>query len=191
MPLPELSEIRRRRLALGLSQAGLASKAGVSQSLIAKVEAEKLVPSYENAKKIFDFFEALTPQAGLTAKDIMSKKVKSISPSTNVKDAILAMKRSSISQLPVVVDGRPVGTVSERLLVDKMQHGKNMEDFGGGKIEEIMEDTLPTVTEDTPLSVVSALLESSQAVLVTKKGLVCGIISRPDLFGPMLKKGQS
>ncbi|MBI4044113.1 MAG: CBS domain-containing protein [Candidatus Diapherotrites archaeon] len=186
--LPELSEIRRRRAALGISQAALAKNAGVSQSLVAKTEAGKLVPSYENAKRVFDFFESLRPEAGLTAKDVMSKKVKSISPSASVKAAAMMMKRSGISQLPVVVDGRPVGTVSERLVIDRMQHGKNLEEFGATPLGQIMDDTLPAVNEDAPLDAVSALLESSQAVLVTKKGILCGIISRSDLFGQMLKK---
>lgn len=186
--LPDISQIKRKRLALGMSQASLAKSTGVSQSLIAKIEAGKLVPSYGNAKKIFDFFDSMRPQAGLTAKDIMSRKVKSTTPFDNVKGAVLSMKRNGISQLPVLVDGRPVGTISERLLVDKMQHEKNLEEIGSKKVEEIMDDTLPTVTEEASIDTISALLESSQAILVTKKGIVVGVISRPDLFGPMLKK---
>ena len=54
--LPELSEIKAKRKHLGLSQSGLSVKTGVSQSLIAKLEAGKISPSYLSAKKIFDFF---------------------------------------------------------------------------------------------------------------------------------------
>ena len=46
----ELNEISRLRKQLGLTQAELAKLSGVSQSLIAKLEAGKIEPSYSKAK---------------------------------------------------------------------------------------------------------------------------------------------
>ena len=57
--LPKLEEISKRRRVLGLSQKQLARLAGVSQSLIAKVEAGKTEPSYLRTKSIFDTLEKL------------------------------------------------------------------------------------------------------------------------------------
>jgi len=53
MQFPPLSYIKKMRKKFGLTQAKLAKMAGVSQSLIAKIESEKIDPSYKIAKKIF------------------------------------------------------------------------------------------------------------------------------------------
>jgi len=57
--LPQLQEIPRRRRNLNLTQKDLAVMAGVSQSMIAKIEALKVNPSYEKTKRIFDVLEEL------------------------------------------------------------------------------------------------------------------------------------
>ena len=49
-------------------------------------------------------------------------------------------------------------------------------------VEKIMEEAFPTVSEETPLSMVSALLQHEPAVLVAKRGRVFGIITKADLL---------
>ncbi|MEM3267388.1 MAG: helix-turn-helix domain-containing protein [Conexivisphaerales archaeon] len=49
----ELREISKMRKVLGLTQVQLAKMAGISQSLLAKIEAGKVDPSYTRARKIF------------------------------------------------------------------------------------------------------------------------------------------
>ena len=51
---PTLEDIARRRRQLGLKQGELAKAAGVSQSLIAKLEAGSIDSSYTKVKTIFD-----------------------------------------------------------------------------------------------------------------------------------------
>jgi len=48
--------------------------------------------------------------------------------------------------------------------------------------EDIMEEAFPQVGEDAPLSMISSLLQTYQAVLVAKKGQVVGIITKADLL---------
>ena len=50
---PKLNEISKKRKILGLTQSELAKLAGVSQSLIAKLESGKIEPSYTKVKTIF------------------------------------------------------------------------------------------------------------------------------------------
>ena len=57
--LPTLDEIGRRRRLLAMSQKQLAHLAGVSQSMIAKVESKRISPSYLKTKAIFDTLEGL------------------------------------------------------------------------------------------------------------------------------------
>ena len=52
--MPELRVIEKRRRALNLNQKQLAIQAGVSQSLIAKIETGRINPSYSKTKAIFD-----------------------------------------------------------------------------------------------------------------------------------------
>ena len=52
MLLPPVQEIKKRRVALGISQKKLASSIGASQSLIAKIESNRVNPSYDVVKKI-------------------------------------------------------------------------------------------------------------------------------------------
>src|SRR5674476_689619 len=55
--LPDLDKIRQMRKRLNLSQRELANLAGVSQSLIAKIERGSIDPSYSNVRKILGAFE--------------------------------------------------------------------------------------------------------------------------------------
>ncbi|MDH5420035.1 MAG: helix-turn-helix domain-containing protein, partial [Candidatus Bathyarchaeota archaeon] len=57
--LPSLEEVAKKRRILGLTQKQLAKLAGVSQSLIAKLESRKIDPSYTKVKAIFDVIERL------------------------------------------------------------------------------------------------------------------------------------
>jgi len=57
--LPSLEEISRKRRILGLTQNELAKLAGVSQSLIAKMESRKTNPSYTKVKAILDVLNKL------------------------------------------------------------------------------------------------------------------------------------
>ncbi|MBI2575829.1 helix-turn-helix domain-containing protein, partial [Candidatus Woesearchaeota archaeon] len=44
--IPELANIKTLRKKLGLTQSGFAGQVGVSQSLVAKIEAGRIDPSY-------------------------------------------------------------------------------------------------------------------------------------------------
>ena len=55
-----------------------------------------------------------------------------------------------------------------------------------GISKEIMEEAFPQVGEDAPLSVVSSLLQYYPAVLVSRRGKVCGIITKADLLKMLL-----
>jgi riboflavin synthase len=58
-PLPDISQIASFRRRLGVTQKRIAIESGVSQSLISKIEAGRVVPTYENAKLIIDALERI------------------------------------------------------------------------------------------------------------------------------------
>jgi len=45
-----------------------------------------------------------------------------------------------------------------------------------------MEEAFPQIDEDAPLSLITSLLQTYSAVLVSKKGVVIGIITKADLL---------
>ncbi|MEM5794425.1 MAG: CBS domain-containing protein [Candidatus Aenigmatarchaeota archaeon] len=180
--LPEIEEIEKRRKNLGLTQKSLAAFCGLSQSLIAKIESKKVNPSYYAVKKIFDCLEALEKRSQITAEQLLTAKVVWIKNKEKVSKAIKLMRRYGYSQLPVFDGKNFVGSISERTILDQISKGKRPSDFLNKKVEEIMEESFPIVTEKEPLSSILTLLQNNHAILVSKKGKIVGIITKADLL---------
>jgi len=70
MSFRNLTEIKQLRRKYHLNQKELAQRAEVSQSLIAKIEAGKVEPSYSKAKLIFEALDQLREKEEVKAKDI-------------------------------------------------------------------------------------------------------------------------
>ena len=179
--LPRLDEIKNKRKKVGISQSELAKKSGVSQSFIAKIESRKIDPSYASVGKILSSLDSLESKNMLCAKNVMSKKVATIECTEKVCKGITLMKKLGVSQIPVTSKGLVVGSISEKAVLEKMI---DLEDtnLSGLIIKEIMDDAFPTLGEDMPLSTILTLLRYNQAVLVTKKERILGIITKANLL---------
>ncbi|MFH1978328.1 MAG: CBS domain-containing protein [Candidatus Aenigmatarchaeota archaeon] len=180
--LPEIEEIPRRRKSLGLKQKDLARLAQVSQSFIAKLEAGKINPSYENVKVILDILERKENEKQPTAEEIMQKRIISVKSDDKIMKAINLMKKNGISQIPVMNNGSCVGSVSERSIVDYISEKHDLESVRDLDVEDLMADSFPQVPESTGLQTMTQLLRHNQAILVTRKGKVTGIVSKSDLL---------
>ena len=180
--LPNLEEIKRRRKVLGLTQTQLAKESGVSQSLIAKLEVGKLEPTYSNAKKIFFVLDKLENKTSKKAKDLMTPKIIKIDQKDIVKNAIKLIKKNNISQIPVFDSDAVVGSISEKTILDKIAQGDDIKLLEKEKIGTVMDNPLPTINIDTPLTSVVSLLQHNQALLVLTKNKIAGIITKSDLL---------
>jgi len=149
--------------------------------MIAKIESGKINPSYLKTKAIFDMLEDLESQHGLKAKDICQKKVIGVQTYDTVSSAIRVMRETGFSQLPVFDKGQMVGSLTEKIILEKLVSPTGKE-VSKQAVERIMEDSFPTVSVDTPISMASALLNYEYAVLVSEKGKVTGIITKADLL---------
>ena len=69
----EIDDIVRLRKQLGLTQTELAKLSGVSQSLITKMEAKKVEPSYSKVKVLIETLQKQERSDKRTAKNICSK----------------------------------------------------------------------------------------------------------------------
>ncbi len=178
--MEDLREIKLRRKQLGLTQAELARLAGVSQSLIAKIESNLIDPSYGNAKKIFLALSSKESAQDLSAKDIMIQKIISLDRKSGLKSAISKMKKYEISQLPVMEGSKVVGYVSEKTILDAILGEKDYQ-----KVEEIMESPPPIVPEETTKKAIVNLLKYFPLILISDRGRLKGIITRADLLRSM------
>lgn len=179
----DFAEIKRLRKELDMTQTELAKSAGVSQSLIARIEKNRVDPRYSKVKAIFDALNAMTKKkTEFKANDIMSRKVIGIQKNDLVGNATSIMKKDNISQMPVFDKERVVGSVSEKTLISRMVGKTTFEELSTIRVEKIMDDVFPSVSKETPLSVISNLLEHSVAVLVMEGSSIVGIITKADLL---------
>jgi predicted transcriptional regulator len=179
---PSLEDIAKKRRQLGLKQAQLAKLAGVSQSLIAKLEAGTIDSSYTKVKTIFDTLEKLEVKGKIQAEKVPHTDVLSIQKEEPISKVVSLMKDHQYSQIPVFNGKQSVGSISEKTILRQILEGKDLEQLSALPCEEIMEEAFPQVSEDAPLSLISSLLQTYPAVLVTKKGNVVGIITKADLL---------
>ena len=179
---PTLDDIAKRRRQLGLKQSQLAKMAGVSQSLIAKLEAGTIDSSYTKVKTIFDVLERLEFKTKVQAEKIVHSEVFSVQRRDPISEVVDVMKEHGYSQIPVFDGKQPVGSISEKAILRQILSGKDLEQISKLPTEDIMEEAFPQINEDAPLSLITSLLQTYSAVLVSKKGVVIGIITKADLL---------
>ncbi|MET1102108.1 MAG: CBS domain-containing protein [Pyrodictiaceae archaeon] len=178
--IPSPSYIKSLRLRAGLSQRELARRAGVSQSLIARLEKGQVNIRLSTLQKILEaLYEVLQNED--VAENYMHSPVITIAADEKVRKAIKLLDEHDISQLPVVdSNGVNIGTILEStILKAMMEEGEEVLDK---KVEEIMEEPLPQVSPSTPISVVQTILMSYPAVLVVERGKIKGIITKIDIL---------
>jgi predicted transcriptional regulator len=179
---PTLEDIGKRRRQLGLKQSELAKMAGVSQSLIAKLEAGTIDSSYTKVKTIFDVLERLEFKSKVQTTKVLHTEVVTVQKREPTSKVVKIMKDYGYSQIPVFDGKQSVGSISEKAILRQILAGKDLEDISNLPTEEIMEEAFPQINEDAPLSLITSLLQSYLAVLVSKKGVVIGIITKADLL---------
>jgi cystathionine beta-synthase len=102
-----------------------------------------------------------------------------VSPEATVADAIALLQKTGISQLPVLQDGKPVGSIQEITLA-RVLHDNSDPDHV--KLGEIMARPLPQLDAAVHLDeAYRLLLAGNTGVLATANGKVTDIVTRIDL----------
>ena len=174
-------DLRRIRKLLKLTQKELAKRAGVSQSLIARIENKGVDPRLSTIKKII---EALVKdKEEKTAVDIMHTPVITIDIKDSIRSAVELMKKYNISQIPVLSDKKIIGSIRESTILDNITKKNNQEKIFSRTVYEIMENRFTSVVPTTPLSdIIYYLSQSESAVLVLDKNNLVGIITKIDVI---------
>ncbi len=190
MKFPPASDVRRQRRSLGITQLELATAAGVSQGTVAKIESGRTSASYETMVRIFEALDRMRSGAsGIVAADIASDGVMSVPSTEPLHTASEMMMREGHSQLPVIDDGVPVGSISQRAISNLLRSGMTMDQLSATAISEVMEEPFPVVADTTPLDAVAGLMAECDAVLVSRLGRIVGVITDADILKLIRRPG--
>lgn len=103
----------------------------------------------------------------------------SVSPEQKVADALQMMNNYGLSQLPVLEEGKSVGSLREGPLMAKLLGNR---DLMQSNVSEVMDAALPVVPEDAGVETAVKYLKRSPALLVEEYGRIVGIITRHDVL---------
>jgi len=108
----------------------------------------------------------------------------SVAPAAMVRQALNLMNTWDVSQIPVVDNGEPIGTLLENTLMTRALAQPALLDR---PVREVMDAPLPVVDAHFPTDRLGAMLtRESPAALVTKEGKLVGIVSRYDVLQQLI-----
>jgi CBS domain-containing protein len=148
----------------------------------------------------------------LTARDIMTREVITITDDSTVKELARLLAIHQISGVPVIDDkGGLVGVVTESDLIfqtkklhiptvitildsvfylenpDKM--GEEMKKMVGAKVKDILTGSPLTVNEDTPLDEIATIMaeKNVHTLPVVNKEILVGVIGKKDIIRTLIE----
>jgi cystathionine beta-synthase len=102
-----------------------------------------------------------------------------VGPDHVVGDALQMMHNYGLSQLPVLEEGKAVGSVREGRLMSKLLENREL---ARSRVAEVMDKSFPVVTEDVGVETATRYLKDSPAILIEEYGRIVGIITRYDVL---------
>jgi predicted transcriptional regulator len=175
-------QLKKIRVQLGITQSELARAAGVSQSLIAKLESGLVDPSFSTMKAISEALRSQIRIEGKKASEVMSKPVISIQSNVTISESVNAMKKNGISQLPVYNGTRLVGAITENQIVQLLSTLDDPRSILGKPISNYLQPSFPIVSADTPVEALFSLFKFVPAILVASGDKVEGVITKIDML---------
>ncbi|MCC6012863.1 MAG: CBS domain-containing protein [Candidatus Verstraetearchaeota archaeon] len=181
-------ELRRLRKKAGLTQKELAKRAGISQSLIARIERGTVDPRLSTLRKIINVINEVLGEKKFLARHIMSSPVISLDANDTVEKAIELMWKYGISQLPIFQNKKLIGSIREESILSKIKDEK-IENLLNKKVYDLREEPFPVINAETSIEEVGKILLSGKpAVLVEENGKIVGIITKIDLIAKQFIK---
>lgn len=184
--LPEATEIKIRRKALGLSQADLASKAKISRTSLVKLENGNVDLRYSKVKEIFDTLERESSRSptslfqNMILKEIHNQPIEFVDVEDPLRFVSAKMIETSFSQFPVKDGKKIVGSITEKEINQAIStFGKDAVDL---KIRQIIAEPFPVISANATVYSVIGLLRSVQAILTSEKDAVVGIVTNTDPY---------
>ena len=191
--VPQLTEIKKLREELDLSQRQLAKKCNIPGSFLSMIENTKnpTNPSYDVLVRIFKELEVeLQSKLGklTTAGKVCKKNPTTARKSDYAEDIVKIMHEKDFSQIPVIESGGCIGLVTENSLVKFLQQ-RDHKPMITTKVKEVMETPPPTIDVNTKITDrILDLLYDSKCLLVSENGKITGILTKIDAIRSLSKK---
>ncbi|MDB5034814.1 MAG: Cystathionine beta-synthase [Chlorobi bacterium] len=99
-------------------------------------------------------------------------------PEMTVREALDLMNQKGFSQLPVMEDGKSVGSLRDNRVMTAVLSDRNLLE---SHVREVMEPSFPVVAHTTDVSNAIRYLKDARAILIEDYGIITGILTRHDL----------
>jgi cystathionine beta-synthase len=106
-------------------------------------------------------------------------RILSVEPTATVAEALAQMDKHGVTQMPVIEEGKSVGSVRENRLLAKVLGDR---DLLAASVGQVMEQGFPVIDVDSSSADVTRQLRRHPAVLVEEFGRITGIITRHDML---------
>jgi acetoin utilization protein AcuB len=132
----------------------------------------------------------------MLVKDRMSKPVISVSPDVPILEALNLMQREHIRRMPVIKEGKMVGIVSDKDLLNAAPSDATTLSVweinylvSKIKVGDVMSRQVRTVEEDTPIEEAARIMADNKigGLPVVRGGKVVGLITETDLCKILLE----
>ena len=191
--IPQLTEIKKLREELNISQRQLAKQCDIPSSFLSMIENQKnnTKPSYDVLVRIFQELDGES-QKNLgkltTADKICKTNLTSARKSDYAEDIIKIMHEKDFSQIPVLDGGGCIGMVTENSLMKFLQE-RTHKPLTTTKVKDVM-DTPPIVIDiSTKVTEnILSLFNDSKCLLVSDNAKIMGLITKIDAIRGLMKK---
>ena len=132
----------------------------------------------------------------MLVKNRMSHPIIAVSPDTPIMEAMELMKQKSIRRMPVLDNGKLVGIVSDKDLLNAAPSDATSLSVwevnylvARIKIKDVMTKNVMTITEDTPIEEAARIMADNKVggLPIMRNGEVIGLITETDLFKLLLE----
>lgn len=120
----------------------------------------------------------------IIAKSVLLTKssfphILSVLPSSSINDAVDLMRKFEVSQLPVLNDSVPIGSIKEKSILKKLMSN---EYTLSSTVDQLMDEPFPLVNENDDISGSQDLISEKNAAIVMDDRKAIGIITPIDIL---------
>lgn len=191
--IPQLTEIKKLREGLNISQRQLAKKCDIPSSFLSMIENQKnnTKPSYDVLVRIFQELDKESQKnlgKLITADKIYKKNLTFARKSDYAEDVIKIMHDKDFSQIPVLEGSGCIGIVTENSLVKFLQNREH-KPLTSTRVKDVM--STPPIIIDVHTKITENLLslfDDSKCLLVSDNAKIVGLITKIDAIRGLMKK---
>ena len=165
--------LRKKRTRLGKSQGKIADMTNLSISQISRIENNDTNYSYSAAYRLWKTLNNLEKEVD-RAEDVMKRDIKWAEPGMTVLEVRKIMRENDYSQLPVKKNGKQVGRIDSKNLLQSSDPDEKIQAYTGPEYTEI--------NPGIPLNAFKEIIREDSAVLVKKDCEYIGLITRADII---------